>query len=173
MAKKNNEANSSSSVKYIIIAVCVALIVIAGIVLGISSKKDEPKYDGSDFVVTSSVRTELGINETKYTVMQSAAKADDMDKYYVKLGIGTVSPKRFIAGNYPNTTFYTLYEDGYGYQYNSTKKENQRNNFTSELKVLDMTVVEAYWLEYNSQKIYLYFVDNNGVYNAVVSNFAF
>ncbi len=170
---KSKEKNNSNSVKYIIIAVCVSLIVAAGIILGISAKKDEAKHDGSEFVLTSTVRNELGIDETKYTVMESAAKASDKNHYYTKFGIGTVTPKRFIAGNYINTTFYSLYEDGYGYQYNESKKTNERNSFKSELKVFDTTVEEAYWLEYNSQKIYLYFVNNNGAYNVIVSNFPF
>ncbi len=169
MSKKNIETKSKSYLKYIIIVACVALIAGVGIFLGLNSK---PEYDSASLTEINSV---INVNTDAYDIIDSGKKQSDdgTDKVFAKFEIGSLNPKRYIVQNYPNTTFYALYENGYGYQYNLNEKVNEKNDYQSELKALDMTVTEAYWLNYNSEKIYLYFTESNGSYTAVVSNFAF
>ncbi len=169
MSKKNTETKSKSYLKYIIIVACVALIAGVGIFIGLSSK---PEYDS---VSLTQIQSVLSVNTDSYSIIDSGKSNvdDNSEKIYAKFEIGSLNPKRYIVQNYPNITFYALYENGYGYQYNSKEKVNEKNDYQSELKVLDMKVTEAYWLEYNSQKIYLYFTESNNGYTAVVSNFAF
>ena len=169
MSKKNTETKSKSYLKYIIIVACVALIAGVGIFLGLRSK---PEYDS---VSLTEINNVINVDTETYDIIDSGKSnsSDETDEIYAKLEIGSLNPKRYIVQNYPNTTFYALYENGYGYQYNLNEKVNEKNDYQSELKALDMTVTEAYWLKYNSQKIYLYFTESNGSYTAVVSNFAF
>lgn len=171
MSKKNNETKSKSNLKYVIIIACIALIVIVGICLGQSLNSNTEPPPLPDFQST------IGIDVDKLNLIESSRESkgqtEDAQKVYAKFDIASLSPKRFIVQNYPNTTFYSLYENGYGYQYNSEKEVNEKNDYQSELKVLDTNITEAYWLEYDSHKVYLYFTENNGNYTAIVSNYAF
>lgn len=171
MSKKNNETKAKSNLKYVIIIACVALIVGVGIYLGLSSKS---AYNP---VAPSEIQSAVGIDVNDLNLIDSGKEAKgsagDTQKVYAKFDIASLNPKRFIVQNYPNTTFYSLYENGYGYQYNSVKEVNEKNDYQSELKALDMNVTEAYWLEYDSHKVYLYFTESNGNYTAIVSNYAF
>lgn len=173
MAKDNVKKQTAKSLRYIIVASCVLLIVTVGIILGVFMKNFDKNSAVSSFVDSPNAVSSLGIDNTEYTVKESKSDPENFKKNYAVFQIGSVSPKRFIAKNYPNLTFYALYEDGFGYQYNTSAKENEKNSFSSELKVLDMQIDQAYWLEYDSHKLYLYFALQGGEYTAIISDFAF
>ncbi len=176
MAKDNVKKQDAKSLRYIIVAVCILLIAIVGAVLGVFMNNKNAQNNAANFVDSLNAISRLGIENIEnagYTLSQSKTDKNNSEKNYALLQIGSVSPKRFIAKNYPNMTFYALYDAGFGYQYNSSSNTNEKNNFSSELNVLDMQIEQAYWLDYDSHKIYLYFAKLSGEYTVIVSDFAF